>query len=88
MLHIPTAKKRLIKAIDSYLQYADKIKEIGSNRYTVNNGADTYVVDMNLFNCTCIDNQRRGSETPCKHIIMVFLYRYFMMKQELEELPI
>ena len=88
MQHIPTTKKRLIKAIDGYLKYADKIKEIGANRYTINNGSETYVIDMNLFTCTCVDNQYHGFEAPCKHIIMVFLYRYFMMKQELEELPL
>jgi hypothetical protein len=74
MMDIPQIKKRLGSAIDSYVEYAHEIQYLGDNKYAVKG---EYEVNLNTQRCTCQDNSIRGESTPCKHIIMVWLYAYF-----------
>lgn len=86
-MKIPETKKRMIKAIDAYLDYAESIIEKGGSRYTISKAGKSYNVDMNTMDCSCMDFQHRGTDTPCKHIVIMFLYRYFKHHDDLSEIP-
>lgn len=81
-------KKRLIKANDSYIDYAKYIKKVGHNKFTINRGGNNYTIDLNTMKCSCQDNERHGYEAPCKHIVMAFIYKYFVEREDEEGLPI
>lgn len=81
-------KKRVIKAIDKYPDYAQYIRDIGGNRYTINRGGNNYTIDLNELSCTCQDFEYHGNSAPCKHIVMAFFYRYFTTRIEVEEMPL
>lgn len=87
MFRPQSVKSRINKAVDSYLRYAKSIRELGNNRYAIRD-KNKYIVDMNLQECTCKDFVFCGNESPCKHIVMVFLYQYFKAKAEMENIPV
>lgn len=87
MLDIAETKKRLIKAIDSYLDYAGSIQYLGDFRYAISKQGHTYVVDLKTQTCNCQDNMIRRQIAPCKHLAIVWIYAYFVERErELEEL--
>ena len=86
MIDIPEVKKRLNRSIDSYLDYASNIRQIDSSRYNISKNGKTYCVDMENLSCTCQDFNNRNNLTPCKHLIMIWLYHYFTIHSDVESL--
>lgn len=86
MLNPSAIKSRFNKGVDSYTNYAPSIRVKNDKVYI--HKQETYIVDLNTMTCTCRDYEFHGSESPCKHIIIGFIYTYGMLRDgEKDELP-
>ena len=80
MLDLAKVGVRVNKAVDEFPSYIASVVQHG-REFTV---ANKYNVNLDLATCTCRDNVHRGDETPCKHILIVWLYIYAEKRQELD----
>ena len=78
MIDLKKVSVRVNKAVDEFPSYIASVVRNG-REFTV---ANKYTVNIDLATCTCRDNVIRGEETPCKHIIIVWLYIYGEKRQE------
>lgn len=78
MIDLEKVKVRAVKAVDEFPSYVQQVVQDGRN-FVV---ATKYNVNLDLATCSCRDNEYRGDETPCKHIIIVWLYIYAEKRQQ------
>ena len=78
MINLEFVRKRMNTAVDMFESYSDAIVRDG-NEYIV---AGKYTVNLHLASCTCKDYEIRKDSTPCKHLIMVWIYTYAETHQE------
>lgn len=83
MLNPSAIKKRANRAIDSYLNYAKSITKDG-DEWLVQR-VDTYRVNLENHTCTCKDSQFHGQDSPCKHLILVFLHKHNLLNTDTDE---
>ena len=72
MIDTEKAQKRVLSATEQFESYKDNIVVRG-REVTI---ASKYVVNLDLVECSCKDFEFNGEDTPCKHIIMAWLYLY------------
>lgn len=78
MIDLKKVAVRANNAVEIMPSYINAIERRG-REFVV---ANKYTVNLDLATCTCRDNELRGNETPCKHIIIVWLYVYAEKRQE------
>ncbi|MDD5061008.1 MAG: hypothetical protein PHC43_01645 [Candidatus Marinimicrobia bacterium] len=86
MLDPVVLKKRLATASEEYLKYAPTIARMPGvgEKYSIGESGNEYIVDLDRQTCTCSDNDHRGDISPCKHLIVIWIYKYFKIRLEEE----
>jgi len=78
MIDLDMTLKRMTSAVEQFESYTPTVYRKGSDFIVANK----YTVNLNLGTCTCKDHEMRKQSTPCKHIIIVWLYTYAEIHQE------
>jgi len=73
MIDLRQVRKRVIRAVDSYIKYAPYMKPEGND--ILIQRAETYRVNLANLTCTCHDYQFNGHLAPCKHLIMATIFQ-------------